>query len=147
MTINKKEDESMHKATISQHEGFIKWFGLVVSVAALLLFGAANGVAKEGRACDADVAKLCKDVPPGGGRIVQCLHEHEKDVSPACKQEMAGMESKVREFMDSCKAEVQKYCQDVTPGEGRIIQCLKGHEGQLSARCKGSLPPPPPPQR
>ena len=37
-------------------------------------------------ACEADVAKLCAGVQPGGGRIMQCLGQHKTEVSDACKQ-------------------------------------------------------------
>lgn len=39
--------------------------------------------------CAADVAKFCKDVKPGEGRIAACLKEHEKDLSQACKDRKA----------------------------------------------------------
>jgi hypothetical protein len=35
-------------------------------------------------ACGADVRALCGDVPPGGGRIVQCLAAQAVSLSPAC---------------------------------------------------------------
>ncbi|HEY1315104.1 MAG TPA: cysteine rich repeat-containing protein [Steroidobacteraceae bacterium] len=37
-------------------------------------------------ACEADVKKLCADVAPGGGRVMQCLKEHKEEVSDGCKQ-------------------------------------------------------------
>ena len=40
------------------------------------------------QACKGDAHKLCKDVKQGGGRIVQCLSQHESELSPACKEEM-----------------------------------------------------------
>jgi hypothetical protein len=36
-------------------------------------------------ACKADFQSLCKDVQPGGGRIMQCLHEHKDALSAGCK--------------------------------------------------------------
>jgi cysteine rich repeat protein len=36
------------------------------------------------QACAADVKKFCAQVKPGGGRIVECLEEHSKDVSDDC---------------------------------------------------------------
>ena len=36
-------------------------------------------------ACGADVRSLCGGVPPGGGRIVQCLATNAASLSPACK--------------------------------------------------------------
>lgn len=35
-----------------------------------------------------------------------------------------------------CKADAEKFCKDVQPGEGRIVKCLKEHESELSAECK-----------
>ena len=35
-------------------------------------------------ACGGDVRALCGDVPPGGGRIVQCLAAQAASLSPAC---------------------------------------------------------------
>jgi hypothetical protein len=36
-------------------------------------------------ACSADVRTLCAGVPPGGGRIVECLASQAPALSPACK--------------------------------------------------------------
>ena len=35
-----------------------------------------------------------------------------------------------------CKADEEKFCKDVKPGEGRIIACMKAHEAELSDTCK-----------
>lgn len=35
-----------------------------------------------------------------------------------------------------CKADVEKFCKGVKPGEGRIVACLKAHEAELTAECK-----------
>lgn len=39
--------------------------------------------------CGADVERLCKDVKPGRGRIVQCLKTHHRQVSSSCKDTLA----------------------------------------------------------
>jgi Cysteine rich repeat len=36
----------------------------------------------------------------------------------------------------SCKADVAQFCAQVHPGGGRIAQCLKANEAQLSDGCK-----------
>ena len=37
-------------------------------------------------ACAADVQKLCPNVPQGSGRILDCLKQHQDQVSATCKQ-------------------------------------------------------------
>jgi hypothetical protein len=37
-------------------------------------------------ACGADVRALCGGVPPGGGRIMQCIADRAADLSPTCKE-------------------------------------------------------------
>ena len=38
------------------------------------------------KACDEDVKKLCPDIRPGGGRILQCLRGQESNLTPACRK-------------------------------------------------------------
>jgi hypothetical protein len=38
------------------------------------------------KACGTDAKRLCKDVRPGGGHILQCLREHESDLSAGCRE-------------------------------------------------------------
>ena len=36
----------------------------------------------------------------------------------------------------ACRTDVEKFCKDVQPGQGRIAQCMKQHEAELSPACK-----------
>ena len=45
----------------------------------------------------------------------------------------------VETVLNGCKKELETYCKDVTPGEGRLLACLYAHEDKLSARCEYSL--------
>jgi len=40
---------------------------------------------------------------------------------------------------NGCKAELDKYCSNVTPGEGRLLACLLSYEDKLSGRCEYAL--------
>ena len=40
---------------------------------------------------------------------------------------------------NGCKAELEKYCSSVTPGEGRLLACLYAYEDKLSGRCEYAL--------
>ncbi len=39
-------------------------------------------------ACAKDVQRVCLTVQPGDGRILQCLQEHEQDLSEGCYQSL-----------------------------------------------------------
>jgi hypothetical protein len=38
------------------------------------------------KACKADASRLCKQVRPGGGRILQCLREHDSELATGCRE-------------------------------------------------------------
>lgn len=40
------------------------------------------------RACRADVARFCKGVQPGQGRVLACLREHREELSEACRTQV-----------------------------------------------------------
>jgi hypothetical protein len=40
---------------------------------------------------------------------------------------------------DGCKKEINMYCKQVTPGEGRVLACLYAYEDKLSGRCEYAL--------
>jgi hypothetical protein len=50
-----------------------------------------------------------------------------------------GQEGLVESVLTGCKAELEKYCSNVTPGEGRVLACLYAYEDKLSGRCEYDL--------
>ena len=48
-------------------------------------------------------------------------------------------EGLVKTVVDGCKVELEKYCGQVTPGQGRILACLYAHGDKLSAKCEFAL--------
>jgi hypothetical protein len=112
----------------------------IVSIALALAFaGAAAAKDEGGRPCKADVQKFCKDVKPGGGRIIACLKEHESDLSPECKAAGAKAKDKMSEAKEACKGDLDKYCKGVQPGQGRLVKCLADNKDKLSGSCKGVI--------
>jgi hypothetical protein len=111
-------------------------------LAAAVLFGpggAGPAAAQRQGPCADDVAKFCKDVPPGGGRIARCLKLHEKDLSTTCKQQVAEVKKRGQEFRAACEDDVFKLCGNVQPGGGRILSCLKQHEQELTPDCRSQM--------
>ncbi len=122
----------------------MKWIMVIAATLFLFPWGGSRAFARDPRPCDDDAAKLCKDVPPGGGGIIKCLKDHENDVSSGCREDLSKMRGPA--FFEVCRYDVQKFCKDIKPGEGRIIQCLRSRESELSPQCKAGLPGGPPPQ-
>ena len=48
-------------------------------------------------------------------------------------------ESLIETVANGCKAEIDTYCKDVTPGEGRILACLYARQDKLSGKCEFAL--------
>jgi hypothetical protein len=45
--------------------------------------------------CKEDVARLCKGIPPGGGKLIGCLKQHENEVSVGCAKELKAVKTKM----------------------------------------------------
>jgi hypothetical protein len=45
----------------------------------------------------------------------------------------------VKSIANGCKMEIEKYCDQVTPGKGRILACLYAYQDKLSGRCEYAL--------
>jgi hypothetical protein len=45
----------------------------------------------------------------------------------------------IKSVQEGCKTELETYCKDVTPGEGRVLACLYAREDKLTGRCEYAL--------
>jgi hypothetical protein len=93
--------------------------------------------------CAEDVKKLCGGVQPGGGRIAQCLKQHDAELSAVCRDSLQAMKTRSQETTQACSNDVRTFCKGVQPGGGRIAQCLKQHDAELSEPCKKAMQPSP----
>jgi Cysteine rich repeat len=93
----------------------------------------------QGRVCADDVAKFCQGVEGGQGKLMQCLQEHQSELSSPCQARVQAVETRMRERTEACQSDVRQFCTGVNPAAGRIAQCLKQHESELSSTCKAEL--------
>lgn len=42
-------------------------------------------------------------------------------------------------ILDACTPEIEAYCSQVTPGEGRLLACFYAHGDKISPRCEYAL--------
>jgi Golgi apparatus protein 1 len=92
-----------------------------------------------GADCEGDVAKLCKDVQPGEGRVATCLKDNESHLSSGCQSAFNEWRLLRMELTAACAGDVGRWCKDVPPGAGRVWRCLEEHEAQLGSDCRSAL--------
>ena len=107
----------------------------------------ANEVAKKlQEACSADIKTYCSKVTPGDGRLVFCFMAHEDKVSDRCYNKFFDVAegitlaaSNVWRAADACASDIDKYCANVSEGQGRIAQCLIDKKSKVSSSCRAEM--------
>jgi hypothetical protein len=44
-------------------------------------------------------------------------------------------ESLIEYLVEACETDIESYCSQVTPGEGRMLHCMAAHEDKISGQC------------
>ncbi len=133
----------------------IEGFYLTTLIACFLCIGgliAIDASAADKNPCSEDIARFCPGIKPGPAGMIalmECLEAHEKELSPACREFEEGMGGpriekneamrEKREFRQNCTGDMIKFCKDTSPTHGRMLKCLKAHEGELTAPCIQSM--------
>lgn len=96
--------------------------------------------------CKMEIEKYCSQVTPGQGRILACLYAHEDKLSAKCEYALydaaAQLERAVAALSyvaNECNEDLDKYCESIEPGKGRLLECLDKHDKQVSKRCKQAI--------
>ncbi|PJZ70880.1 hypothetical protein CH373_06340 [Leptospira perolatii] len=89
--------------------------------------------------CLNDKQTHCAGVQPGQGRMWKCLNNHMPKLSEQCKAHVMGMKGDMHGKMGACYEDREKHCANMQPGQGRILQCLKEKESELSPECKAVI--------
>jgi len=98
--------------------------------------------------CKADAEKYCNasNIFPEPGAVLTCLREVKDKLSDVCQAEVTrtqlggAKDFKIDAMLNElCSADAEKVCNDVTPGEGRVQECLRQHRDALSWDCQEEL--------
>jgi Cysteine rich repeat len=89
--------------------------------------------------CEGDIAKFCKNVERGEGRILRCLTLSEEKLTPACEKQVGQIKKAVDEVQRACVDDYAIFCSSLLPGQGRIAACLEKNEKILAPKCKAVL--------
>jgi outer membrane protein OmpA-like peptidoglycan-associated protein len=108
--------------------------------------GYADALGRLGQTCGADIAKHCKTVNLGGGRMTQCLERNSAKISTGCKTSIANMKallvtrSQARaSVMKVCDADIRRLCAGVAPGDGNLLECFHKASRNTSAACRKTV--------
>jgi hypothetical protein len=92
--------------------------------------------------CEAEIQQVCPESLTGDDRR-QCVEVRLKQVSASCRQTIRRRLvrwTEIHQSQAACLEDVNRYCRDVQPGDGRLVQCLQDHAQSVSDRCYQTLP-------
>jgi outer membrane protein OmpA-like peptidoglycan-associated protein len=108
--------------------------------------GYADALGRLGQTCGADIAKHCKSVNLGGGRMTQCLEQNSAKISAGCRTSVANMKallatrSQARAtVMKICDADIRRLCHGIQPGDGNLLECFYSARRNTSALCQKAV--------
>ena len=82
--------------------------------------------------CDKDAKKYCPVYQGKDPRKLYCLQQFSSQVSYDCRKEINKIGGSQDEFIADCEVDYHRFCNEVVPGEGRIVACLKQHSKEVS---------------
>ena len=75
-----------------------------------------------------------------------CLYAHGDKLSGKCEFALHDAAVQLERAVaalsyvaNECDEYLDKYCSEVAPGEGRLLDCLEKHDKDVSGRCKEAL--------
>jgi len=119
--------------------GMVLVFSGVVSAQQALVDSVVKG-------CDKELKTYCKDVTPGEGRGLACLYAYSDKLSSPCEYALydaaVQLERAVAALsytVNECRDDLTKFCSNIKPGEGRLLQCIEKNDAKVSKRCKQAM--------
>ena len=98
------------------------------------------------KGCEKELKTYCKDVTPGGGRVLACLYSFWDRLSDACDNALYDSAGQLQRAVatlsyvrSECWGDLNAYCANIQPGEGRLLQCLDKNDAKVTTRCKRAV--------
>ena len=118
----------------------------LVFMAATVALAGESLVDTVAKGCEKELNSYCANVTPGEGRILACLYAHGDKLSGQCEYALYDAAVQLERAVaalsylaNECDADLEKYCSSVTPGQGRLIDCLDKNSKKISKRCKQAV--------
>jgi len=124
--------------------------GMVVIGMVLVLSGAVSAqqtlVETVTKGCEKELKTYCKEVTPGDGRGLACLYAFSDKLSGQCEYALYDAAAQLERALSAltyvaneCRDDLTKYCANIKPGGGRLLQCLDKNDAKVTKRCKQAL--------
>ncbi len=101
-----------------------------ICAAAAQTLSYADAVDQLAAACRTDLAKYCKGVELGNGRLRACLDAHQNVVSPRCQQTRVMVYASIarrvaaqRDIGRICDADIERLC-GTSHADAHLVECL-----------------------
>jgi outer membrane protein OmpA-like peptidoglycan-associated protein len=98
------------------------------------------------KACAKDIDRACKTFGLGGGRVQQCLNQHQATVSANCKSTMNALVILLQKRAAAraavarvCDADIRRVCSGVQAGDGNLLECFFKARRNVSAACQKAV--------
>ena len=121
-------------------------FVMVFLFSASVVLAGSNPIVKAVEGCKQELTTYCKDVTPGQGRGLACLYAHSDKLSGKCEYALydaaVQLERAVAALsyvVNECGTDLDRFCQGVPAGEGRLLKCIDKHDSKVSSRCKEAI--------
>ncbi len=98
------------------------------------------------RDCRGEIARYCGSISPGRSRMLACLYAHSDKLTAVCglalidgAPELDRTIANLSLVAKGCGNDLRAYCSKVSPGEGRMLDCLNKNSDRVSGQCKEAL--------
>lgn len=92
--------------------------------------------------CEAELQQVCPDTVQGEDRR-RCMEQRVKQLPSPCqsmiRQQLVRWKEQSGHAL-ACADDVKRFCRDLQPGDGQMLQCLQDHAQDVSDGCYATLP-------
>ena len=93
-----------------------------------------QGTSDERSACEPDVNRLCGEFIPDKGKIIVCLNQKVRQLSPPCRSVILFYAQQ-----QICAGDSSRLCGEFAQDREKALACLSGKRQMLSASCRHAL--------
>jgi hypothetical protein len=93
-----------------------------------------EGSAEERAACEPDVRRLCSEFGVDKDKIIACLNQKVRQLSPACRVVILSYAQE-----QICLRDINRFCPEVAGDREKTFVCLKEKQHLLSGSCRNAV--------